>query len=101
MPLGNFAGSATRFPLPSRVFLDQQSSMFTYLYPAAAIPLDTIASAVWRISVSLTLQPKEFQSFQPNCGVRARLFSNACAGEPVPTAATTDAPTAASATTIV
>ncbi len=43
------------------------------------MPLDTMVSAVWRIRLSVTLQPKLFQSFQPSCGVRPRPFSRAWA----------------------
>src|SRR4051794_11370268 len=38
-----------------------------------------MASAICRISVSLMLQPKVFQLFQPIGGVRATPFSSACA----------------------
>src|SRR6185295_16077995 len=39
------------------------------------MPLETMASAVSRISCSLTSQPKWFQLFQPIGGVRARPLS--------------------------
>src|SRR5450631_2775321 len=68
MPLGNLVASATRLPLESRPLI-QQSSMFTYLYPAAAIPLVTNTSATPLRSDSLGLQPKLFQEFQPMGGV--------------------------------
>src|SRR6266540_1317770 len=72
MPLGNLLASATRFPLPSRPLI-QQSSMLTYWYPAAAMPLETMASAVLLIRVSLGLQPKLFHEFQPMGGVAPRI----------------------------
>ena len=50
------------------------------------MPLVTIASAIWRISVSLMLQPKVFQVFQPIGGVRATPLSSACAGRGATTA---------------
>src|SRR4051812_1431644 len=80
MPLGNLAGSATRLPAESRAIVDQQSSMLTYSYPAAAMPLDTMTSAVCRMSVSLTEQPNVFQSFQPMGGVRPSPLLSAWAG---------------------
>ena len=43
------------------------------------MPVLTIASAIWRISVSLMLQPKVFQVFQPIGGVRATPLSSAWA----------------------
>ena len=45
------------------------------------MPLLTIASAICRISVSLMLQPKVFQVFQPIGGVRATPLSSACASD--------------------
>src|SRR6187549_850181 len=64
----------------------QQSSMFTYMYPASFMPLVTMASAVSRIICSLTLHANLFQLFQPICGVLARP-SNFCAcATPVPSA---------------
>src|SRR4051812_26096749 len=44
------------------------------------MPLATIASAVWWINASLTLQPNEFQSSQPIGGVRATPLFSAQAG---------------------
>src|SRR5258708_6800025 len=44
------------------------------------MPLAAMASAVSRISCSLTLQPKWFQEFQPMGGVRARPLSSRAAG---------------------
>src|SRR5215467_13867686 len=80
MPSGNLAGLATRLPFASRLGSAQQSSMFTYWYPAAARPDDTIACAVCSTSASLTLQPKAFQSFHPIGGVSASALSSAAAG---------------------
>src|SRR4051812_33853995 len=51
----------------------QQSSILTYWYPASRIPLVTMASAVSRISCSLTWQANRFQLFQPMGGVFARV----------------------------
>src|SRR5205807_9443162 len=45
--------------------------MFTYWKPASFLPLLAMASAVSRISWSLTLQPNLFQLFQPMGGVWA------------------------------
>src|SRR3954468_24423933 len=56
----------------------QQSSMLTYWYPAAFMPVETMASAVSRIICSFTLQPNLFQLFQPSAGVLERP-SNFCA----------------------
>ena len=70
MPEGKRSGSTTISPFSSRSTC-QQSSMTTYSYPAAAIPVATIASAVSRISRSLTSQPNRFQLFQPMGGVAA------------------------------
>src|SRR5450759_3711753 len=70
MPFGNLVESGRRFPLASRPFI-QQSSMLTYTYPAAAMLLDTIASAIALISESLGLQLKVFHEFQPMGGVAA------------------------------
>src|SRR5215471_8958420 len=50
----------------------QQSSMFTYSYPASFMPDFTTASAMLLIMSSLTLQPNLFQEFQPMGGVTAR-----------------------------
>src|ERR1044072_1655634 len=54
--------------------------MTTYLSPASRIPLETIASAVSRISDSLTSQPKWFQLFHPIGGVSATRLGGAYAG---------------------
>src|ERR1700726_1012943 len=78
MPDGNRCGSARIFPLLSRPTC-QQSSMTTYSYPAACIPLLTMASAASRINCSLTLQPNLFQLFHPIGGVPANMSSAACA----------------------
>src|SRR5687767_14979535 len=86
MPLGNFVVWCVRFPLASRVKADQQSSMVRYLYPAAARPLLTRASAVCRTTVSLIpLHANLFQLFQPMGGVRARPSSRARARKGVRT----------------
>ena len=50
----------------------QQSSMFTYMYPASFIPDLTTASAIPLIMSSLTLHWNLFQEFQPIGGVSAR-----------------------------
>src|SRR5262245_31344407 len=91
MPSGNLVKSGCRLPAASRLCCIQQSSMFTYWYPAAARPDDTILSAVCLTSASDTLQPYAFQSFQPIGGVTASPFCNAWAGVAVTT--TTAAPT--------
>lgn len=46
-PFGHFEGSGTRFPLESRAFLAQQSSMLTYKYPRSFNPRLTNAFAVF------------------------------------------------------
>src|SRR5438045_7113773 len=68
MPAGNLVLSHCRTPFESRPLI-QQSSMLTYWYPAAAMPLETIASATPLIRDSLGLQPKLFHEFQPMGGV--------------------------------
>src|SRR5258708_2118158 len=80
MPSGNLVKSGCRFPDESRDFWSQQSSMLTYWYPAAAIPEETILSAVDLMSDSETLHPKAFQSLKPICGVSARPLFRAAAG---------------------
>src|SRR5271165_3887872 len=59
--------------------------MLTYWYPADFMLVLTIASAISRISFSLTLQPNLFQLFQPITGVGAskacRAVSVVCAAE--------------------
>src|SRR4051794_20050425 len=81
MPLGNRVWLGTRLPLESRAGSAQQSSMFTYLYPADLSPSDTNESAMPRIVVSLNvlLQWVVFQLLKPIGGVRARPFSRAAA----------------------
>ena len=79
MPSGNLVKSGRRLPLESRVDCIQQSSMFTYWYPAAASPEDTILSAVCLIRASDTLHLYAFQSFQPIGGVRASPLASAFA----------------------
>src|SRR4051812_48468560 len=98
MPFGNLFGSATRLPDASRLVVDQQSSRLTYWYPAAAIPLETMASAVRRMIVSLIPQPKLFQALQPSCGVLPRPFARAEAGPETFRTATGTAARAATAT---
>ena len=65
---GTCVVSHCRFPLESRPFI-QQSSMLTYWYPTAAMPLETNVSATPLIRVSLGLHPKVFHEFQPMGGV--------------------------------
>src|SRR4051794_31451761 len=57
------------------------------------MPELTTASAICLISVSLMLQPKVFQEFQPSGGVRATPLSSARAG---PACSTTTPPAATS-----
>src|ERR1700751_5348574 len=71
MPCGKCCGSTTMLPLASRLTC-QQSSMFTYTYPASFMPDFTTASAMPLIRSSLTLQANLFHEFQPMGGVSAR-----------------------------
>src|SRR5579864_7130217 len=71
MPCGKRCGSATMLPLESRLTC-QQSSIFTYTYPASFIPDFTTASAMPLIRSSLTLQANLFHEFHPMGGVNAR-----------------------------
>src|SRR5450755_4396128 len=71
IPAGNLVEFQRRVPLESRPFI-QQSSRLTYSYPAAAIPLETIESAVALISASSRLHWNVFQEFQPMGGVAPR-----------------------------
>src|SRR5436305_6781793 len=71
MPCGNRCGSTTMLALASRLTC-QQSSMFTYVYPASFMPDFTTASAIPLIKSSLTLQANLFHEFHPMGGVRAR-----------------------------
>src|SRR5579884_3430640 len=70
MPEGKVLGSATMVPSAARETC-QQSSMLTYLYPASRMPVVTIASAISRMSFSLTLHWNLFQLFHPMGGVGA------------------------------
>src|ERR1022692_1584377 len=70
IPDGNLVAFHCRLPLESRPSI-QQSSRFTYWYPAACMPLLTNASATALISVSLMLHSKVFQEFHPMGGVAA------------------------------
>src|ERR1700751_148632 len=71
MPCGKCCGSTTMLPLASRLTC-QQSSMFTYTYPASFMPDFTTASAMPLIMSSLTLHANLFHEFQPMGGVGAR-----------------------------
>src|ERR1035438_4014935 len=82
IPDGNLVGFHWRLPLESRPSI-QQSSRFTYWYPAACIPLLTNASATAFINVSFMLHSKVFHEFQPMGGVAA----NTAAAPPEPAAA--------------
>ena len=46
----------------------QASSRLTYSYPARAMPLETIASAIPNVRFSSMFGPKWFQLDQPSCG---------------------------------
>src|SRR6202034_3868993 len=70
---GNFL-FVVMFPFASRPN-SQVSSMLTYTYPASRMPLDTIASAIWRTAASSTLPANLFQLFHPIGGVLARPLS--------------------------
>src|ERR1039458_10820884 len=76
MPEGKCVGSARMLPLLSRSIC-QQSSMTTYRYPASFMPEVTMASAIWRIRSSLTLQANLFQLFHPIGGVLASVLAAA------------------------
>src|SRR6266536_673180 len=71
MPCGKRCGSTTMLAFASRLTC-QQSSMFTYTYPASFMPDFTTASAMPLIKSSLTLQANLFHEFQPMGGVSAR-----------------------------
>jgi hypothetical protein len=56
--------------------------MLMYSYPAAIMPLETIASACARTMALLTLQAKWFQLFHPIGGVWTRFdWANAAGGK--------------------
>src|SRR5664279_3249176 len=76
MPDGNFLGSATILPSSSRDTC-QQSSMTMNSYPAAFMPLETMAPAAFFTESSFTLQANLFQLFQPIGGVLANPLSAA------------------------
>src|SRR3954466_11080004 len=82
MPLGKRVLLGTRLPLPSRVFSAQQSSRFTYWYPASLRPRATKMSAMPLTMASLksARQAVLFQLLNPIGGVRANPFSSADAG---------------------
>src|ERR1017187_931868 len=61
-------------PLASRPLV-QPSSTTMYWYPALAMPLDTMASAIPRTVASSNTSWNLFQLFQPMGGVRARPLS--------------------------
>src|SRR4051812_10283321 len=77
MPEGKRCASAWMKPRLSREPC-QQSSILTYWYPASRMPLATMASAVSRMSASLTLHWNLFQLFHPIGGVFASCV-NFCA----------------------
>nr|GMD39429.1 hypothetical protein Iba_chr09fCG13460 [Ipomoea batatas]GMD86538.1 hypothetical protein Iba_chr14bCG7000 [Ipomoea batatas] len=58
MPEGNVEFLGIRLPWSSRLISAQQSSIFTYLYPNLARPVETRASAVCFMIFSSMLQPK-------------------------------------------
>src|SRR6185369_10271933 len=68
MPPGHSAASTVMLPAGSRVPCHQPSSMFTYWYPAAFRPLETIASACPLITLKLILAAKLFHEAQPMGG---------------------------------
>src|SRR6266536_2255581 len=70
MPCGKRCGSTTMLAFASRLTC-QQSSMFTYTYPASFMPDFTTASAMPLIRSSLTLQANLFHEFHPMGGVSA------------------------------
>ena len=59
--------------------------MFTYWYPTAAMPFETMASAMPLTSVSLGLHPKVFHEFQPIGGVAPTACEPAPPAPPVDT----------------
>src|SRR5580765_5147514 len=72
MPDGNLVVFQRRFPLESRPSI-QQSSMLTYWYPTACMPLDTNVSAICLMSVSFMLHWNVFHEFHPIGGVAPRI----------------------------
>src|SRR5579859_4716578 len=62
---GHALASTTMFPCSSRWPSHQPSSMFTYLYPAFFIPVETIASAWLTITCESTVFEKLFHDDQP------------------------------------
>lgn len=69
-------GSAIIFLVTGSLADYQQSSKFKYVYPAAANPVETIASAVSLIICSFMSHPYLFHGFQPIGGVLPNPLSN-------------------------
>ena len=66
-------GLGSTFPAASR-FHCQPSSMLMYWYPAACMPVSTMASAISRMVLSLICVWNLFQLFHPIGGVLASPF---------------------------